>query len=217
MENKINEVAANQETQNQRGQRDLELRSQELAAKNAALEDELLLRQQSQEERQIARSLLLSQTAESAIDVEADQDVEQLINASTQGEEPNPASMQQDWNATPREGAASQSSNQPEVTSPAPNSVSPGKVSQESASPHSVGKIGKRTRGPAKTKSPAAKEREEQPVPDVPSATPPGSAKEVSSSSGETKKAKGPRTSQKSTAGQQNLDESFARAQGSEL
>ena len=75
MENKINEVAANQETQNQRGQRDLEIRSQELAAKNAALEEEIQLRQQSQEEKQIARSLLLSQTAESAIDVEADQDV----------------------------------------------------------------------------------------------------------------------------------------------
>ena len=70
MENKINEVAANQETQNQRGQRDLELRSQELAAKNAALEEELLLRQQSQEEKQIAQSLLLSQPAESAIDVD---------------------------------------------------------------------------------------------------------------------------------------------------
>ena len=135
--------------------------------------------------------LFFSQTVESTIDVEADQDVEQLINASTQGEEPNPASMQQDWNATPREGAASQSSNQPEVTSPAPNSVLPGKVIQESASLHSVGKTGKRTRGPAKTKSQAVKEREEQPLPDVASATPPGSAKEVSSSSGETKKGKG--------------------------
>ena len=72
MENKINEVATNQETQNQRGQRDLEFRSQELAAKNAALEEELLLRQQSQEERQIARSLLFSQTVDSAIDVEAE-------------------------------------------------------------------------------------------------------------------------------------------------
>ena len=51
----MNEVAANQETQNQRGQRDLELRSQELAAKNTALEEELPLRQQSQEEMQIAR------------------------------------------------------------------------------------------------------------------------------------------------------------------
>ena len=159
----------------------------------------------------------MSQTADSAIDVDADQDVEQLINASTQGEELNPTSMQQDWNATPREGAASQSSNQPEVTSPAPNSVPPGKVPQESSSLHSVGKTAKRTRGPAKTKSPALKEREEQPLPDVASVTPPGSAKEVTSSSGEAKKAKGPKTSQKSTAGQQNLDVFFARAQGIEF
>ena len=55
MENKINEVASNQEMHNQRGRRDLELKSQELQAKNAALEEELLLRQQSQEEIQIAQ------------------------------------------------------------------------------------------------------------------------------------------------------------------
>ena len=47
MENKINEVAVNHETQNQRSQRDLEFRSQELAAKNAVLEEEFVLRQQS--------------------------------------------------------------------------------------------------------------------------------------------------------------------------
>ena len=82
MENKV-EIAANHETQNQRSQRDLEVKAQELAAKNAALEEELLWRQQSQEERQTAASLLLSQTADSAIDVDADHDVEQLINAST--------------------------------------------------------------------------------------------------------------------------------------
>ena len=175
------------------------------------------MRQQSQEEKEIARSLIFCQTAESTIDVDADQDVEQLINASTQGEELNPTSMQQDWNATFREGAASRSSNQPEVTSPAPNSVPPGEVLQENSSPHSVGKTAKRTRGPAKTKSPALKEREEQPLPDVASVTPPGSAKEVTSSSGEAKKAKGPKTSQKSTAGQQNLDVFFARAQGIEF
>ena len=75
----------------------------------------------------------------------------------------------------------------------------------------------KRTRGPGKIKSPAVTEREELPLPDVASVTPPDSAKEVSSFSGETKKAKGPRTNQNSTACQQNLDESFARAQGSEL
>ena len=44
MENKISEVASNQEMHNQRGQRDLELKSQELQAKNAALEEEFLLR-----------------------------------------------------------------------------------------------------------------------------------------------------------------------------
>ena len=109
----------------------------------------------------MARALLFSQTAESAIDVDADQDVEQLINASTQGEEPNTTSMQQDWNATPREGVASQSSNQPEVTSPAPNSVPTGKVPQESVSFNVAGKTGNRTRGSAKSKSPAVKEREE--------------------------------------------------------
>ena len=217
METNINETASTHEIQHQSSQRDLELRTQELAAKNAALEEELRQRQQSQEEKEMPRALLLSQTAESAIDVDADQEVEQLINASTQGEEPNTTSTQQDWNATPREGAASQSSNQPEVTSPAPNSVPSGKAPQERASPHSAGKTGKRTRGPAETKSPAVKEREELPLPDVASVTPPDSAKEVSSSSGETKKAKGPRTNQKSTAGQQNLDVFFARAQGSEL
>ena len=104
MENKINEVAANHETQHQRSQRDLELRSQEFAAKNAVLQEELLLRQQSQEERQTAQSLLLSQMADSVIDVDADQDVEQLINASTQADELHTTSMQQDWNAIPREG-----------------------------------------------------------------------------------------------------------------
>ena len=39
MEKEINEVASNQEMQNRRGQRDLELKSQELQAKNAALEE----------------------------------------------------------------------------------------------------------------------------------------------------------------------------------
>ena len=97
------------------------------------------------------------------------------------------------------------------------NSAAATKTSQENSSPHSAAKTGKRTRGPAKTKSPAPKEKDEQPPPDVAEVTAPGSAKELSSSSGETKKAKEHRTNQKSTAGQQNLDESFARAQGSEL
>ena len=170
-----------------------------------------MLRQQSQEEIQIAQGILLSQTMDGAIDVEADADVEQLINASSEAAELLAAPMQPDWNATPREAAMSQSSNQPEITS------SPAKLAQETGSPNPVSKQGKRTRGPGKSKSPAVKEREEKPSPRCASKTPSGSAKEVSSSSGETKKTKGPRTNQKATAGQQNLDESFARVQGSEL
>ena len=76
------------------------------------------MRQQSQEERQTAAALLLSQTEDGAIDLDADQDVEQLRNAPTQEEELHTASLQQDWTATPREAAANHSSNQPEVTSP---------------------------------------------------------------------------------------------------
>ena len=84
MEKNINEVASNQEMHNQRGQRDLELKSQELQAKNAALEEEPLLRQQSQEEIQIAQGIFLFQTIDGAIEVEAYEDVEQLINASSE-------------------------------------------------------------------------------------------------------------------------------------
>ena len=87
MENKINEVASNQEMHDQKGQRDLELKSQELQAKNAALEEELLLRQQSQEEIQIAQRIFLSQTIDGAIDVGADEEVEQLINAFSEAAE----------------------------------------------------------------------------------------------------------------------------------
>ena len=211
MENKINEVAFNQEMQNQRGQRDLELKSQELQANNAASEEELLSRQQSQEQIRIAQGILLSQTIESAIDVGADEDVEQLINASSKAAELLAAPMQPNWNATSRDAAMSQSFNQPEITS------SLAKLAQATGSPNPVSKQGKRTRGPGKSNSPAVKEREEKAFPRCASKTPSGSAREVSSSSGEAKKAKGPRTSQKATAGKQNLDESFARAQGSEL
>ena len=80
----------------------MELKSQELHAKNAALEEELLLRQQSQEEIQIAQGILLSQTIDGAIDVEADEDVEQLINASKEAAELLAAPMQPDWNAISR-------------------------------------------------------------------------------------------------------------------
>ena len=47
MECKINEVASNQEMHNQKSQRDFELKAQELQAKNAALEYEVLQKQQS--------------------------------------------------------------------------------------------------------------------------------------------------------------------------
>ena len=47
--------------------------------------------------------------------------------------------------------------------------------------------------------------------------TPPGPAEELSRFSGDTKKAKGPRTNQKNTAGQQNLSDAFAKTLGSEL
>ena len=164
----------------------------------------------------MARAILFPQTADSAIDVDAEE-ADHLLNACTHCEEPTPAATHQDWNATPREGVASQSSHQLEPPSHASNCAPAATASQENSSPHSAAKTGKRGRGPGKAKSPAAKERDEQPLPDVAEVTPPGSAKELSSSSGDTKKAKGPRTNQKHTAGQQNLDEYFPRTQGSEL
>ena len=190
MESHINEVGSNQEMQNQKGQRDLELKAQEFHAKNAALEHKLLQKQHSQEEVRIAQERFFSQT----IDVEGHEEIEQLINASSEAADLLEPPMQGDWNATSRKAAASQSSNQPEITS------SPAKLAQETGSPNPISKPVKRTRGPGKSKSPALKEREEQPSPRCASKTPSGSAKEVSSSSGETKKAKGARTGQKATA-----------------
>ena len=127
------------------------------------------MKQQSQEEKEVARSILFSHAAESAIDVDADQ----LLNASTQREEPAQTGTHQDWNPTPREGAASQSSQQTEPPSQAVNSAVAIKTSQENSSPHSTAKTGKRLRNAPKTKTPAAKERDEQPLPDVAEATPP--------------------------------------------
>ena len=92
--------------------------------------------------------------------------------------------MQGDWNATSREVAASQSSNQPEITS------SQDKLGQENGLPNPASKPVKRIRGPGKFKSPAPKESEEQASPGCASKTPSGSAKAVSSLSGETKKVK---------------------------
>ena len=164
-------------------------------------------KQQSQEEVRIAQERFLSQT----INVEGDEEIEQVINASSEAANLLEPLMQGDWNATPREAAASQSSNQPEITS------SPAKLGQETSSPNPASTPVKRIRGPGKSKSPAPEEREEQAFPGCAPKTPFGLAKAVSSLSGETKKAKGARTGQRATAGEQNLDESFARAQASEL
>ena len=139
-----------------------------------------MLRQQSQEEVHIAQGIFFSQ----AIDVEGDEEIEQLIKTSREAAELLEAPMQADWNATSREAAAFQSSNQQEIIS------SPAKLAQEIGSPNPVSKPVKRTRGPGKSKSQAMKDREEQPSPRCASKTPSGSANEVSSSSGETKKAK---------------------------
>ena len=176
LETKINEVEANHETQNQKSQRELALRTQELAAKNAILEEEMLLKQQSQEEKEVARCILFSQTADSAIDVDA-YEADQLLNASTQREEPAQTGTHQDWNPTPREGAASQSSQQTEPPSQSVNSAAATKTLQENSSPHSATKTGKRVRNAPQTKIPAVKEREKQLLTDVASVAPPGSAK----------------------------------------
>ena len=151
MESKINEVASNQEMHNQKGQRDVESKAQELQAKNAALEHELLQKQHCQEELWIAQERLFSQT----IDAEGDEEIEQIINASSEAANLLEPPLQGDWNATPREAAASQSSNQPEITS------SPAKLGPETCSPNPASKPVKRIRGPGKSKSPALKEREE--------------------------------------------------------
>jgi ABC-type uncharacterized transport system involved in gliding motility auxiliary subunit len=70
----------------------------------------------------------------------------------------------------------------------------------------------KRSRGPGKQKSAAAKAKEESPRTDRASVTPTGPAETLSSSSGENKSAKGPRIAQQVVAGQQNLEGAFARA-----
>ena len=128
----------------------------------------------------MAQGIFLSQT----IDVEGDGEIEQLTNASSEAAELFEPPMQGDWNATSREAATSQISNQPETTS------SPAKLAQEIGSPNAVSKPVKRTTGPGKSKSPALKEREEQPSPRCASKTPSGFAKEMSSSSGELRKPK---------------------------
>ena len=135
LETKINEVEANHEIQNQKSQREVALRTQELAAKNAILEEEMLLKQ----EKEVARSILffsLSQIAASSIYVDA-YEADQLLNASTQREEHAQTGTHQDWNPTPKEGAAFQSS-QHDLA--------------EKSSPHSAATTGKRVRNVQKTK-----------------------------------------------------------------
>ena len=158
LETKINEVEANHETQHQKSQRELALRMQEIAATDAALEEERLLKQQGQEEKEVAHAILFSQTADSAIDVDAFE-ADHLLNAFTQLEELAETGTHQDWSSTPKEGAASHSSQQREPPSQSVISAAATKTSQENSSPHSATKTGKRTRGPAKAKSPALKEK----------------------------------------------------------
>ena len=100
MESKINEVASNQEMHNQKGQRDVESKAQELQAKNAALEHELLQKQEGQEEVRIAQERFFFQT----IDVEWDEEIEQLINASSEAANLLEPPLQGDWNVTPLPG-----------------------------------------------------------------------------------------------------------------
>ena len=150
------------------------------------------------------------------------------MNASPRDDELASTVPHQDWNATPTEGNAPQSSYQADSSSQASNSAQPAEASQGTdaftASFLSAVERGllpkpasKRVRGPGKAKSPAAKAKEDSPLPDIAGVTPPGPAEELSSSSGDTKKAKGPRTNQKNTAGQQNLSDAFAKILGSEL
>ena len=69
IEDNIIATETNQANQSQQTQREFELTFHAYAAKNAVLEEELLLNQQSQEEKEVARAILISQTAESAIEV----------------------------------------------------------------------------------------------------------------------------------------------------
>ena len=130
---------------------------------------------------------------------------------------------QGDGNVTPQEASVAQSPFQQESSSHAVNSMQEGAGLQSAdtsmASPLSAVGSGllpkpavKRTRGPGKQKSAAAKAKEGSPMTDRASLTPTGPAESLSSSSGENKSAKGPRITQQVVAGQQNLEGAFARA-----
>lgn len=226
MENKISEVEADHDTK-KHSQRELELRLQDVASKHAILEAELVRRDQHQEEKDIAESILRSQEEGGTIDVDTEE-AKSEINATPRDDEYALTKSHQDGNITIIEGSVPQSPFQPGSASQATNQAQQAEATQSSemltASPLSAFErgllpkpVGKRVRGLGKAKSPAAKAKEDSLLPDMAGVTPPGFAEELSSSSGDTKKATGPRTNQKNTAGQQNLNDAFAKAIGSEL
>ena len=175
----------------------------------------------------MAKSILRSQEEDGAIDVDAEE-AKSVINATPRDDEFASTKLHQDGNVTPTEGSVPQSPFQPGSASQATNQAQPAEVAQSNdaftASPLSAVErgllpkpAGKRVRGLGKAKSPAAKAKEDSPLTDMAGVTPPGPAEELSSSSGDTQKAKGPRTNQKNTARQQNLSDAFANTLGSEL
>ena len=187
----------------------------------------MVRRDQNQEDKDIAESILRSQEEGDAIDVDAEE-AKSVINVTPRDDEYASTKSHQDGNVTPTEGSVPQSSFQPGSASQATNQAQQAEATQSNetftASPFSALErgllpkpAGKRVRGPGKAKSPAAKAKEDSPLPDMAGVTPPGPAEELSSFSGDTKKAKGPSTNQKNTAGQQNLSDAFAKAIGSEL
>ena len=98
MENKISEVEADHDTKKQ-SQRELELRLQDVASKNALLEAELVRRDQSQEEKEVAESIIRSQEEDGAIDVDAEDAKGE--NATPRDDEFAPTKLHQDGNVTP--------------------------------------------------------------------------------------------------------------------
>ena len=198
-----------------------------MASKNAILEAELIRRDQDQEEKANAESILRSQEEENTIDLDSEE-AKIDVSATPRDEEQALTTSRLEGNITPTEGSVPQSPFQPGSISHPTNQVQQAEATQSSemltASPLSAFErgllpkpVGKRVRGPGKAKSPAAKAKEDSRLTDMAGVTPPGLAEELSSSSGDAKKAKGPRTNQKNTAGQQNLSDAFAKTIGSEL
>ena len=226
MEDKISEVEADHVTKRQ-SQRELEIRLQEVANTNALLEAELVRRDQSQEEKEVAESILRSQEEDGAIDVDAEE-AKSVINVTPRDDEFASTKLHQDGNVTPTEGSVPQSPLQPGSASQATHQAQQAEVAQSNeafiASPFSALErgllpkpAGKRVRGLGKAKSPATKVKEDSLLIGMAGVTPPGLAEELSSFSGDTKKAKGPRTNQNTTVGQQNLSDAFAKTLEGEL